>query len=105
MSRLPRFAGTSPGDTTVYFLAEQLHLQRVSLHRLFHAKTGISLSGYIQKKCMDQAEKLLRTTEHAIRGIALMCGFPDYSYFLHAFTKRTGISPGHFRAACRNPDD
>ena len=92
-------------DTTVNFLAEQLHLHRVSLSRLFHAKTGISLSGYIQKKRMDQAEKLLRTTEHTIRDIALMCGFLDYSYFLRAFSKRTGISPGRFRAACRDSDD
>ena len=87
---------TSP-ETTVNFLAEQLQLNRCYLSRLFHGKTGVTLSEYILRKRLEYAKELLIHSDHTVFNIASLCGFSDSSYFMRFFYKQTGMTPSQFR--------
>ena len=95
-SRRRRENFTSP-ETTVNFLAEQLQLNRCYLSRLFHGKTGVTLSEYILRKRLEYAKELLIHSDHTVFNIASLCGFSDSSYFMRFFYKQTGMTPSQFR--------
>ncbi len=84
-------------ETTINFLAEQVHLHRVYLSRLFHKKIGMSPSQYILKKRIECAIRLLKENAGPISQIALECGFSDPAYFMRIMKKKTGFPPAALR--------
>lgn len=67
---------------------------------LFKRNTGMTYSDYLNKIRMEQAKKLLLSTEYTIFEISEMTGYIDYSYFSKVFKKRYGITPSQYR---KNP--
>lgn len=65
--------------------------------RIFKQITALSPMDYVIYYRIEQACKLLSTTNLSILDIALECGFNDCSYFIRTFKKRKGMTPNHYR--------
>lgn len=68
-----------------------------SLHRLFKAKTGMTITGYLQKLRLCEAMRLLRLSHDPISVIAAKCGYNDSNYFSFVFHKETHLTPTDYR--------
>jgi AraC family transcriptional regulator len=69
------------------------------LSRLFRARFGITLSGYIKVLQVRRAQRLLRTTGLGTNQIAYACGFGTRRTFFRAYRRMTGDSPITYRRA------
>ena len=86
--------------------AEKISLSEVSknlgvtspyLSMLFKHVTGLTFRDYLNKVRVEDAKRLLISTDYQIMEIAVACGFNDQSYFTKVFKKYTGLSPRNFR--------
>ena len=73
------------------------------------SKTILKLSGYtytdlVQKKRLEQACFLLRTTALSVTDISLAVGYDNFSYFHRIFRKTVGLTPGAYRKSQGLPD-
>jgi len=64
---------------------------------LFKKETGLNFSHYISKLRIEQAKRLLRTSNMPLVTIAERTGFESQSYFSKVFKKQTGSTPKQFR--------
>ncbi len=64
---------------------------------IFKRNTGMTFSDYLNKIRMEQAKKLLVSTEYTIFEVSEMIGYMDYSYFSKAFKKKYGVTPSQYR--------
>ncbi len=69
------------------------------LSKQFHNKKGMNLREYINHIRIDEAKRLLLTTNLSVSEVAGMVGYDNISYFSTVFRKRTGISPMDWRMA------
>lgn len=76
--------------------ANEMHVHRSTLHRVFTASNGISPQEYLTGYRLQQALKLLYT-EMTIKEIAEECGFNAQHYFAKVFRRYFGRSPAEFR--------
>ena len=67
------------------------------LSKLFRMQTGTSLREYINNLRIQEAKRLLLTTNASITDIALDMGFENISYFSTVFRKFCGCSPIEWR--------
>ena len=77
--------------------AEQLGLSPNYLSMLFKRVTGQSFRDYLNTLRVEEAKRLLESTDYPIVDIAVACGFGDQSYFTRVFRKYTGLSPKQYR--------
>lgn len=75
----------------------QHHLAPRSLRRMFKAKTGMTIVGYLQQLRLCKAMALLRNPSYSISLIAADCGYDDSNYFSSVFHKKTGSTPSEYR--------
>ena len=89
------------GDSTVPILVPNLAaaagVSVSHLSRLFHRAMGETLEGYIIRKRIELARRLLLDPAGSIAEVANACGFTDPNYFSRAFRKQTGCSPREYR--------
>lgn len=64
---------------------------------LFKKTVGISVTGYILRRRMTEARRLIIETSLPLKEICMNVGFEDYYYFLRAFKKIHGITAGSLR--------
>lgn len=76
-------------------LAEQLHLNRRYLTRLFHEETGMSIREYLLQTRMRAAAEYLQSGL-SVGETAARCGYEDMFLFSKLFKKTYGISPKHW---------
>ena len=58
---------------------------------------GASLLGYLRRRQLDEAERLITVTTLGMKEIALRTGFGTVSTFYRHFREAHGMSPGAFR--------
>ena len=80
-------------------LAARFVINKNYLSSRFHREVGMTLTDYINKTRVQQAEKLLRKTTLSMQDIAEKCGFSDANYFTRTFKKINGLSPNQYRKA------
>lgn len=81
-------------EINVNRLAEEMHLSRTHLRRLFLRDLGIAPSEYIMRVRMNLAATLLeKRTSMSLAQLAVAVGYPSYSQFLQAFRKEFGCNP------------
>ena len=68
-----------------------------SIKRIFKEETGVSVINYLCNLRLEQAARLLHTSELSIGEIAIRSGFANTYYFSNSFKKRYGVSPMKFR--------
>lgn len=82
-------------------IAEQLHLSKFYISRLFQQETGGNLSEYITARRIKHACRLLHNTSYPVERISAEVGYPNVSYFIRLFKKTIGTTPLKYRSAAR----
>ncbi len=92
---------------TLEDLAAKIFLSKHYFGRLFKSVTGMPVSVLLQQIRMEEACKLLATSDRKITDIAENCGFNDIKSFYNAFKKANGVTPGDYRnkSAIGLPDE
>ena len=78
-------------------MSKNLGVTSPYLSMLFKHVTGLTFRDYLNKVRVEDAKRLLISTDYQIMEIAVACGFNDQSYFTKVFKKYTGLSPRNFR--------
>lgn len=78
-------------------VAARIGFSEYHFHRVFQGMLGESMAGYIRKRRMAEAAKLLKTSERPIVEIALLSRFETHESFTRAFKKAYGINPSQYR--------
>lgn len=81
---------------SVAFIAEQFHIDTMSLYRLFIKNMNCSVKQYIIDYRIEQAKQFL-TEGISISKCSNSCGFSNCYYFSRAFKKYTSKTPSQFK--------
>ena len=79
-------------------IAEALFLSRGYLSTTFKKKTGMSLSNYITSIKIEEAKRLLLSTDKSMSQISAYLGFSSQSHFSSVFQKYEGQTPSNYRS-------
>ncbi|MBQ7900545.1 MAG: helix-turn-helix domain-containing protein [Clostridia bacterium] len=82
---------------TVGALAEMENLSEPHYRACFRRSVGMSPMEYITDVRMRAAVQLLESTEKKLAEISQLCGYNDVYYFIRAFKRKTGVTPGKYR--------
>jgi AraC-like DNA-binding protein len=86
---------------TVDGIAQGIFVHPSYLSTCFKKETGEPLSGYIRRKRVREAEKMLASGHEPMAAIAAACQFCSQSHLIQVFKKQTGLTPEQFRRAER----
>lgn len=84
-------------EISLEHLAEELHLSKFYVSRVFRQETGSSITDYLTARRIKQACRLLQTTTLSVEQIGIKIGLPDVSYFIQLFRKVVGTTPLKYR--------
>ena len=84
-------------DLSIPHLCAALHVSKNVLYKSFRESRGCTVTEYINRQRIKQAQKLLRETDTPIYHIATSVGIPNYTYFCRLFKKITGLPPIVYR--------
>ena len=84
-------------EISLNILAEEFHLSAQYISQLFKNEIGVNFLAYLTNIRMEQAKKLLLSTDHAVAEIAEKSGYGDYRVFTKAFKKTEGVTPSQYR--------
>jgi AraC family L-rhamnose operon transcriptional activator RhaR len=79
-------------------LAEQLHVSRNYLLRLFKSATGLPPMAYLARQRVEAAAEQLLHTESSVSQIGRAVGWPDQNYFARRFKAHFGLSATEYRS-------
>ena len=88
-------------DLSLAALARELSVSAGYLSSLFRRETGETLTAFVNRRRVEIAQRLLRTTRLQIQTIAQHCGIVDVHYFAKIFKKHTGVTPKEYRQTRR----
>lgn len=86
-------------------VAEVVALSEFHFARLFKAAFDMSLYQFIMRLRLDEARRCLLTTDFSITELGLHVGYSSLSSFIHAFKRRFGCSPSHYRRQQKNEQE
>jgi AraC-like DNA-binding protein len=78
-------------------MAARLQLRRTRFSALFHHYTGDAPLHYLLRLRVEQARRLLRTTDQSVTEIAMACGFASSQHFARVFQQFTGVTASAYR--------
>ncbi|AWT46458.1 MULTISPECIES: helix-turn-helix domain-containing protein [Streptomyces] len=81
--------------------ADALAVSRRTLVRAVRAATGETPKGFIDKRVVLEAKRLLAHTDLPIGRVGVAVGFPDAANFSKFFHQHTDMTPAAFRAELR----
>ena len=87
-------------ELNVQSIASVFYMNPSYLGQTFKRATGIFLNEFINRRRMEEAKRLLRTTDFKVYQIAGLVGFVNPDYFVSKFVACEGITPLQFR---KNP--
>ena len=82
---------------TIEVLAGNVFLSKDYFARLFKQTTGISAKAFLQTIRIDEACRMLISTDYTVNDIAARCGYEDMKSFYIAFQKYKNMTPGTYR--------
>jgi transcriptional regulator GlxA family with amidase domain len=68
-----------------------------TLKRRFKQATGLTLIDYVQNLRIEEAKRLLESSDRAVDEISYDIGYEDASFFRRLFKRRTGVAPAQYR--------
>lgn len=83
----------SNSELAISDISESLCVNQTYLRKMFKSEMNMTLTEYITQYRMQEARKLITTTDEKLSTIAEKIGFSDVSYFSNVFKKYYGISP------------
>ncbi len=81
---------------TIREMAEQLFMSQESLYKLMTSTMGCSPISYLMRYRLNRAADLLYTTSLSVTDVCFQTGFQNISYFIRAFKKQYGCTPGQY---------
>ncbi len=78
-------------------VAKELNISYSGFRKAFKEFTGTSPSKYMLELKLNEAKRLLSTTNESIKEISYSLKFENPDYFPIFFKKRTGLTPGEYR--------
>lgn len=84
-------------NINLQIIADMFHVSCGYLGRLYRRETGESLIVALNRRRIEVAKRLLRSTSQKVFEIAHTVGIDDPTYFTHIFVKYTGQSPSAYR--------
>jgi AraC-like DNA-binding protein len=82
---------------TMENIADYLVLSVSYIRMVFKEAYLITLSDFIHQELLEQAKKLLISTDWPVLNIAERCGFQSKTTFFTSFKKYTGLTPNQYR--------
>jgi transcriptional regulator GlxA family with amidase domain len=68
-----------------------------TLKRRFKNATGTTLIDYLQNLRIEEAKRLLETSQTSVDNISVAVSYEDPSFFRRLFKRRTGLTPSQYR--------
>lgn len=84
-------------NITLAETAEICHVSASHLSRLFIKETGEGFSVFVSNAKIEKAKEWLETEEWSVSDIGYRLGFNETGYFIRAFKKKVGMTPGMYR--------
>ncbi len=84
-------------DLSLKNMAKILSVNPSYLSTHFKKETGVTLTEYVNKRRIERAKTLLKSTGMQIQGVAQSCGILDVNYFTKLFKKYTGVTPKEYK--------
>ena len=84
-------------ELSLQILAERVHLSPRYLSRLFKEETGVTVTSYIQRARVREAQNLLLLSDQSFLEISNFLHFVSQSYFIQIFRRYTGMTPQQYR--------
>ena len=81
------------GDLTAESVAALINVSYSSFSRMFKKATGKTFKEYLNITRINEAERLLKTTDYPVADIAIRCGYNNVSYFTATYKRYKGITP------------
>lgn len=78
-------------------VAHVVHLSTSHLSHLLKEKMGIGYVKYLATLRVEEAKRLLRTTDMTIAAVAEAVGYDNPPYFHRVFRRETGMTPADYR--------
>lgn len=80
-------------DLTAEYVAALINVSYSSFSRMFKKATGKTFKEYLNITRINEAERLLKTTDYPVADIAIRCGYNNVSYFTATYKRYKGITP------------
>lgn len=93
-------ANNYAGQISIQDIARNVGVCRSLLNRAFQQHMEISPVQYLTRYRISQACQLLKTTDFAIKAVALSVGYEDPLYFSRRFREVVGCSPREYVEKC-----
>lgn len=87
-------------NTTVTELSTYFNRSKSHISHMFKSKCGISISEYCNNLKLEDACRLLLTTNRSVTEVSYDVGFSNPSYFIQLFRQKYGITPFRYRNHC-----
>lgn len=71
--------------------------------RSFSTTFGETPYRYLQRRRVERAMALLRTTDMAVQDVCVAVGWSSLATFTRSFRQIVGVTPGRYRASCGVP--
>lgn len=82
-------------------IAEHFYITPNYLSQLFRKKTNDTFLGYLTKRRIEKAKKLLLDSDAMIYEVCRQVGYEDLKYFRKIFEKNVGMKPSEFKASAK----
>ena len=82
---------------TLESIGEKFHIKPNSICNLFSRYLDTTFTAYLTHIRMKEAASLLKTTQKAVKEIALICGYSNYFYFCRVFKDAFSCTPTEYR--------
>jgi AraC-like DNA-binding protein len=98
VAKAARLISNADAHLSLDQLARSAGLSAARLSRLFKRQTGISLTSFRQRKCLERFLRLYRTgARYTLIEAALLAGFGSYPQFHRVFCRGMGMNPAAYR--------
>lgn len=78
-------------------IASQVYMNAAYLGQLFKAETGIGFNDYLFQVRMENAKRILSSTDMKVYEVAYAVGYNDLDWFYKKFKQHTGLSASEYR--------
>lgn len=84
-------------EFSLKYFEDTLKMSRYRLCREFSSFYGVPPLRYLTEKRLNEAKKILLTTDFSIHEVSSMIGYENTNHFINLFKKYEGSTPGKFR--------